>query len=255
MKLALVLLGIAATVAGCSPEQSASDGQPTTATLATKTAEVTTTAASTPPRTADTPATPRERPSLLDPAVLASVERVDAAIRAGADLEARDASGRTPLLLATREDRVAVARRLIEAGADVNAKDAIQDTPYLYAAAEGRLHILELTLAHGANLRDTNRFGGTGLIPAAHHGHVEVVRRLLRTDIEVDHVNNLGWTALLEAVILGDGGPMHAEIVRLLLEAGADPHLADGNGVTPLAHAERRGYEAIARLLRTAAGA
>lgn len=141
MKLALVLLGIAATLAGCSEEQPGTDRQPPTATPpAMRTAEVTT-AASTPPRTAETPATPRERPSLLDPAVLASVERVDAAIRAGADLEARDASGRTPLLLATREDRVAVARRLIEAGADVSAKDAIQDTPYLYAAAEGRLQI------------------------------------------------------------------------------------------------------------------
>jgi ankyrin repeat protein len=136
----------------------------------------------------------------------------------------------------------------------VNAKDGIADTPYLYAAAEGRLDILELALAHGADLRDTNRFGGTGLIPAAHHGHVEVVRRLLRTDIAVDHVNNLGWTALLEAVILGDGGPVHTEIVRLLLEAGANPNIADSGGVMPLTHTERRGYEVMARQLRAAGG-
>jgi ankyrin repeat protein len=47
------------------------------------------------------------------------------------------------------------------------------------------------------------------------------VRLLLGTAIDVNHVNNLGWTALLEAVILGDGGPAHTEIVRLLLAAAA----------------------------------
>ena len=45
---------------------------------------------------------------------------------------------------------------------------------------------------------------------------------LLATAIDKDHVNKLGWTALLEAVILGDGGTAHTEIVRLLVEAGAN---------------------------------
>ena len=48
------------------------------------------------------------------------------------------------------------------------------------------------------------------------------MRILLATAIDKDHVNRLGWTALLEAVILGDGGPVHTEIVRLLVEAGAN---------------------------------
>jgi ankyrin repeat protein len=47
----------------------------------------------------------------------------------------------------------------------------------------------------------------------------------------------LGWTALLEAIILGDGGPRRTEIVRLLVEAGADV-TTDSAGVTPLAHAQ-----------------
>ena len=51
--------------------------------------------------------------------------------------------------------------------------------------------------------------------------------------MDVDHVNNLGWTGLLEAIILGDGGAAHQEIVRLLLEHGADPELADREGITP----------------------
>ena len=70
--------------------------------------------------------------------------------------------------------------------------------------------------------------------------------------MDVDHVNDLGWTALLEAVILGDGGPAHQEIVRLLVEAGADTRLADREGVTPLEHARRSGYDEIASILSRA---
>jgi ankyrin repeat protein len=81
---------------------------------------------------------------------------------------------------------------------------------------------------------------------------VQVVRELLKTAIDVDHVNRLGWTALLEAIILGDGGAAHTEIVQLLVAHGANVQLADAQGVTPLAHAEQRGQQAIARILRRA---
>lgn len=171
---------------------------------------------------------------------------------AGVPVDARDAEGRSALLVATRANRVEAARLLIQRGADVNAKDGIQDSPFLYAGAEGRLEILRLTLAAGADLASTNRYGGTALIPAAHHGHVDTVRELLKTKIEIDHVNRLGWTALLEAIILGDGGPAHTEIVRLLVARGAKLHLADAQGVTPLAHAEQRSQNEIARILRQA---
>jgi ankyrin repeat protein len=50
-------------------------------------------------------------------------------------------------------------------------------------------------------------------------------------------------------VILGDGGPTHTEIVRLLVEAGANVNLADRDGVTPLAHARRRGFGEMASIL------
>ncbi|MBL8832894.1 MAG: ankyrin repeat domain-containing protein [Rhodospirillales bacterium] len=193
----------------------------------------------------------------LDRDLLAAAKAGDAAacrrlIAAGAALDARDAGGRTALLLATHANHVAAAKALIEAGADVNAKDAIADSPFLYAGAEGRDEILKMTLAAGADLRSVNRYGGTALIPAAHHGHVSTVRILLETAIDIDHVNRLGWTALLEAVILGDGGAAHTEIVRLLVEKGANPGIADRDGTTPLDHARRRGYDAIARIIEGA---
>ena len=61
------------------------------------------------------------------------------------------------------------------------------------------------------------------MIPASERGHVGYVRRVVRTGIDVNHVNDLGWTAMLEAVILGDGSRPYQQIVRILLDAGADP--------------------------------
>jgi len=77
---------------------------------------------------------------------------------------------------------------------------------------------------------------------------------LLKTNIDIDHVNRLGWTALLETIILSDGGPTHTEILKLLIDAGANANLADRDGVTPLAHARQRGYREMIELL-IAAGA
>ncbi|WP_201829409.1 ankyrin repeat domain-containing protein [Microvirga zambiensis] len=170
----------------------------------------------------------------------------------GVDIDARDESGRTALLIATHGNRIEIARALIEAGADVNAKDRIDDSPYLYAGARGHLEILKMTLAHGADLKSTNRYGGTALIPASERGHVDTVRTLIDAGVNVDHVNNLGWTALLEAIILGDGGERHRQIVELLVKAGADVNLADRDGVRPLQHARSRGYKGIETILVSA---
>ena len=119
-----------------------------------------------------------------------------------------------------------------------------------WAGAEGRLEILRMTLAAGADLASVNRYGGTALIPAAHHGHVETVRLLLTTKTDIDYVNSLGWTALLEAIILGDGGAAHTEIVRLLVGAGADVDISDADGISPLTHAKRQGYAKIIAILK-----
>lgn len=206
------------------------------------------------PTSSATPPSPEEAArltaALIQAAEAADTVAVARLIRQGADLDGRDARGRTPLMAATQANAVEVVRELLDAGADVDLQDNRLDNPFLYAGAEGLLDILRLTIAAGADTRLTNRFGGTALIPAAERGHVEAVRELLTmTDVDVNHVNNLGWTALLEAIVLSDGGPRHQTIVALLLEHGADPAIADFDGVTPLAHARGRGFREIAALL------
>ncbi|WP_199710861.1 ankyrin repeat domain-containing protein [Noviherbaspirillum cavernae] len=195
---------------------------------------------------ASTPAMDQE---LIQAAEQGDLPTVQGLLRAGRDIEARDRSGRTALLAATQHNHEAVAEALIKAGADVNAQDRQRDSAYLLAGARGYLGILRLTLAHGADLKSTNRYGGTALIPACERGHVETVRTLIAAGVKVDHVNNLGWTGLLEAIILGTRGDAQTKIVRMLLDAGANPALADKDGVTPLQHARQRGYHDIAQML------
>jgi uncharacterized protein len=193
------------------------------------------------------------------PALIAAAERGDASalrrlLDSGAAINARDARGRNAVLAATQGGHEAAARLLIERGADVNAQDDIADSAFLLAGARGHSAIVRAALGATPppDFKRVNRYGGTALIPACHHGHVDTVRVLLATAIDVNHVNRLGWTALLEAILLGDGGPAHTEIVRLLLAHRADPNLADAQGVSPLAHAQQRGQREIAQALRAA---
>ena len=194
-------------------------------------------------------------PADPDAALLAAASSGDAdavalALRDGARIEARDDAGRTALLLASAGDHVEAARVLVALGADPNALDDQHDTPWLVTGVTGSVEMLETLLPARPDLGMVNRFGGVSVIPASERGHVEYVRRVVTTGIDVDHVNRLGWTALLEAVILGDGGERHREVARILLDAGADPSIADRDGVTALEHAERAGYTELARILR-----
>ena len=190
---------------------------------------------------------------LHDAARTGDVPAIGRLLADGLAIDAQDADGRTPVMVATLAHRTDAVRALVDAGADVDLRDNRLDNVFLYAGAEGLLDILRIANDAGADPALTNRYGGIAIIPACERGHVEVVRYLLEeSDVDVDHVNRLGWTALLEAIILSDGGPAHREIVRMLLDAGADPDLADGDGVTPLAHARSRGFDEIVALLEAA---
>lgn len=201
--------------------------------------------------TAAQSATPLTDPSttLRQAASAGDADLAAVALRAGADPEGRDEQGRTALLLAVTDDRLDVARLLVALGADPDALDDRHDSPWLVTGVTGSVPMLEVLLPARPDLTLVNRFGGTALIPAAERGHVDYVRRAVSTGIDVNHVNDPGWTALLEAVVYGDGSTDYQEIVRILLAAGADPALADANGVTALEHARSRGQRDVAALL------
>jgi ankyrin repeat protein len=197
-------------------------------------------------------AEPPAAAGFVDAAGSGDLDSVRRALADGIDVDARGAHERTAVTAAALNEHDDVVRALVAAGADVDLQDDDRNNALLVCGITGNVAVLREVLRAEPDLRITNRYGGTALIPASERGHVDLVRELLRTEIAVDHVNSLGWTALLEAVMLGDGGARHREIVGLLLDAGADVNLADNDGVTPLAHARSRDYDAIAAALERA---
>ncbi len=178
------------------------------------------------------------------------VERVRQLLATGADIEARDTYGRTPLHIAAFKSHDVVVETLAKAGADVNALENDAYDIITIAAVANDLDIMNLAIALGANPKNiTSPYEGTALIAAAHLGHVEIVQALIDSGAPLDHINNLGWTALIEAVVLGDGGPRHIEIVSALVVAGADISISDRDGMTPLDLAKRRKFKNIIVIL------
>ena len=179
------------------------------------------------------------------------VARIRQLVAEGADVDARDARGRTPAHVAAFASEDEALRALATAGADMNAfEHRAYDVVTIAAVADDPdLMSLAIELGNDPGLV-TSPYLGTALIAAAHLGHVEVVRRLIDADAPLDHVNNLHWTAVMEAVVLGDGGPDHQAVLDALLSAGADRSLTDRDGVSPLQHAVARGFREMAERLR-----
>lgn len=205
----------------------------------------------------DTDSEAREEFTLNEQLILlaesGNTEQVLQLLQKGADINATDQKGSTAIMAATYHNQIETVKALVQEGADINIQDDRLDNVVLYAGAEGSLEIIRIAIEAGADMTITNRFGGTALIPASERGHVEVVKELLtNSDIDVNHINRLHWTALLEAVILGDGGEKHQEIVQLLVEHGADLTIGDEDGITPLEHAEDKGFHEIEAILKKA---
>lgn len=158
----------------------------------------------------------------------------------------------TPLLIATHENYIEVAKALVDAGADVNKQDALQDSPYLYAGAQGKTEILTYMIEHtNPNQKIYNRFGGNALIPAAEKGHLDNVKILLKDgQVNIDHQNNFDYTALIEAVALTDGSKVYQDIVKELLAYHANTDLRDASGKTALDYALELDHQEIASLLK-----
>jgi ankyrin repeat protein len=210
------------------------------------------------PASAQVPPSPAEQSrytGLLAAAARGDAARIRTLTASGADADIRDGHQRTPLHVAAFNRHHEAMRALAAAGANPNALERDRYDIVTIAAVADDVRTLEVALALGTSPKNvTSRYDGTALIAAAHLGHADVVRTLIRGGAPLDHVNNLGWTALIESIVLGDGGRHHTDTLRALVEAGANPSLADRSGQTPLALARARGYVPMVRLLEQAGG-
>ncbi len=113
--------------------------------------------------------------------------------------------------------RVAAAIELIDAGADVNAAQRDGTTPLHWAAYRVQTELVRRLLAQGAQADVMNRFGASPLGEAVKAANPEIVQLLLEAGADPDSTNQDGQTALMLSVRTGS-----VDVARLLLAHGAD---------------------------------
>lgn len=191
--------------------------------------------------------TTRGETPLLLAAKHGALDTVGYLIRHGAGLKARDGlNGFTALHWAAKRYHPAVVRRLLDAGAQVDARNQRGQTP-LWQAARQRWHgnseVAHILVGADADIAAAANQGNTPLLMAARAGHTPVVGYLLTQGADIGHRNASGETALYRAVTGG-----HVDTARVLLARGADPN-AIVNGRVPLQLALQRGDMQMANLL------
>jgi len=154
------------------------------------------------------------------------------------------------LLEAVQARDAAAVRAALAAGADANARDVDGTTPLVYAAHAGDAAIARALLAAGADPNLANRYGVAPLHEAALVADVDLVRSLLDKGAEVDRALPEGETPLMLAARTGG-----AAAVKLLIERGANVNVVERwQGQTPLMYAAAHDRAEVARAL-IAAGA
>ena len=194
-------------------------------------------------------------------------------------VRARDPVGMTALHRATWGGHPGIARLLLEHGAVVDAKDAGGQTPLSLAARWGRADLVDLFLANGADASTRDDQGRTLLHWAAQYGHVDVMRGLLDHGFDVNvqartgtplhsavftrqrpaatflldrgadpnRLGYLGWTPL--HVACSGSTEIDPQLVRLLLDRGANLAAGGKNAITPLVLASGARDSAVVALL------
>jgi ankyrin repeat protein len=139
-------------------------------------------------------------------------------------------SAHGPLYYAALHGNVPAVRALVAAGARVDGDDGAEVTPLVMAAEEGHVEAVDALIALHANV-DGHGAPGHGYPPlasAAERGHLDCVRHLLAAHAQIDRRDSLGMTALSYAC-----AQEHVDIVEALLDAHADPLIANRAGWTP----------------------
>ena len=200
-------------------------------------------------------------PSLHVCSALNNVKAIKALISSGADLEERSREIAKPsrhglitaLHVAAQYSNLEAAKLLFEAGADVNARTQLPKpnggaTPLYLAvcvhAASGELKLVSLLLEAGADVTlkvvvdEDDRLGlNFDTVLGYYIGHfdanAEVVKMLLDAGADPNGQDTLFGAAPLHNVALPSGDEV-VKLGKLLLEYGADPLLTDKDGETPL---------------------
>jgi len=192
-----------------------------------------------PPRVATTPE------EFVELCPMATAQDVKTSIHAGADANAKDRDGQTPLMAVVKwGDNPEVVAALLNAGADVNAKDKDGCTVLQIAAEWGMRNTVEVLLANKAEVNTKDRDGDTPLHRAAIAGSVKVVKLLLANKADVNAKNNGGLTPLHRAAEQGK-----VDVVEVLLVNKADVNGKDNKGQTPLHLAVANGRDLVVELL------
>lgn len=183
---------------------------------------------------------------LMEAAGSGDLERARQLLADGATVDDRNANGGTALMYAVSAGDVVMARLLLAAGADPNARARIGWTPLLVGAAKGRAAAITTLLDAGADPGEADAYGWTPLMRAVSAGHVAAVDALLASDrVSLEAREESGATALHIAA-----GRGYTEIVRRLLDAGAEATAADGAGRTPADVARLQGHGEAEALLK-----
>ncbi len=153
-----------------------------------------------------------------------NAELVRRLLAAGANINATDAMGETPLHWACAYNDVELVRLLLSLGADPHANRGLNgQTPVCRCSNAEIVHLLK---AAGADLNAPDVDGDRPL----HYADLDLTRALLAEGADVNGRNAHEQTPLFTA----DG----VEKATLLLAAGADPNVQDDCGETPLSMAE-----------------
>jgi len=146
--------------------------------------------------------------SLFQAAADGNTEQVAALLSQGADANARDNVGQSPLHISAVKDCRDIIALLLAKGAQINPRDTAGRTPLHYAVGAGGLY---------------------GVGDWARTGDPNTARLLLDKGADIDAVDQEGWTPLHYATRV-----CREPIVRLLLERGADSSVTNKRGRTPL---------------------
>jgi ankyrin repeat protein len=153
------------------------------------------------------------------------------------------------------ESWTATVESLLANGANIEARNEDGSTPLTWASAFAQTDILKLLIQRGAKTNVTDKYGNTALISAAcecaeatMNSAYDVVRILLKQGANVNARNHDGRTALMMASgMIGD-----ARVLQLLLDNGADPRAKDHEGKTALRFAREGRRDDKIAILKTA---